>query len=137
MDELFAPVMWSLVFLVCIFIVLDYVSGVVKGIVEKNLQSGVMWIGLFKKMGYFIALALAFLLESAAQLTQIPYDVPLFNAACVFIIVTETTSILENIGVINPELKTNKFLQIFGVKKEDVVFYDEEITELDEGENDA
>ena len=35
-----------------------------------------------------------------------------------YVILTETTSILENLGGINPELKASKLLQLFRTQEE-------------------
>lgn len=107
----------SIVAVVGIFVVLDIGSGLIAAVKEHNLQSSRAWVGLFKKLGYVIAMALAIAVEIACLYLPLPFVPDLFVPVCVLICLIEIMSILENITRINPDLKTDKFFSIFGKKE--------------------
>ena len=94
-------------------IVLDYITGIVKAVCNKNLSSSKMREGLWHKCGFVLAICLAWVIECGEQHVTLPFTVPVLVAVCTYIIVTEITSIIENLGQINPELQSSKFLEIF------------------------
>lgn len=108
----------SIVAAVAIFVVLDICSGLIAAVKEHDLQSSRAWVGLFKKLGYVVAMALAIAVEVACLCLPLPFVPDLFVPVCVLICLIEIMSILENITRINPDLKTDEFFSIFG-KKED------------------
>lgn len=75
-----------------IFIVIDVISGLIKAVIEKDLQSSVMRAGILKKLLEVILVVVAALLDALLATTYI--------ATCVslFLIGMEGLSILENIG---------------------------------------
>lgn len=109
---------WMMVVVTFAFMVLDFIAGVIKGAKEKNLKSSIMWIGLFKKMGYIIVICLACLIEIGCLFLPLPFDVPMVSVVCCFIIICETISIIENAKTINPNLDNVKFFSIFGNKND-------------------
>lgn len=94
-------------------IVLDYITGIVKAVCKKNLSSSRMREGLWHKCGFVLAICLAWVIECGEQHVTLPFTVPVLVAVCTYIIITEITSIIENLGQINPELQSTKFLDIF------------------------
>ena len=94
---------------VMLFIILDFVSGIIKAAIKSELSSTKMREGLMHKLSFILALLLGWLCEWSMPILGLP-DV--FGA--VYISCTEIVSILENLGEINPELKTSKFLSLFG-----------------------
>lgn len=77
-------------------VVIDYITGVIKGWYKKELSSKVGFIGLLKKVFIFALVALA---------TQIDKIVPSANGAIraavmIFYIANEGLSILENAGAL-------------------------------------
>lgn len=110
---------WFILFIVFALIVVDIISGLIKGVVNKSMQSGVMWTGLLKKTAYFIIIILALLLDAATARLELPIPVDLFAAVCVFIILIEACSILENIVAIDPNLKLKGIFSIFGMKEKE------------------
>lgn len=99
---------------VLLFILLDFISGIVKGAVNANLSSTKMREGLMHKLGFILALLLGWLLEWSMPILGLP-DVfgAIYIAVAAYIVLTELTSILENLGDINPELKSSKFMALF------------------------
>jgi toxin secretion/phage lysis holin len=79
-----------------IMIVLDYLTGILKAIVNRNLNSYIGWKGLCKKTGIFICIMVAVQMEHL--LGQIDTIHPLVAFAFV---VNEAISILENLIEMN------------------------------------
>lgn len=94
-------------------IILDYITGIVKAVCNKNLSSSKMREGLWHKCGFVLAICLAWVVEMGTQHVQLPFTLPVLVAVCTYITITEITSIIENLGAINPELQSSKFLEIF------------------------
>ncbi|MGX8795428.1 phage holin family protein [Fusibacter sp. JL298sf-3] len=77
-----------------LFIALDYVTGVMKGAVEKNLSSDIGWRGLMKKIGTLIAVIVAHQMDKVAG-TQV-----VRTAVMMFFVANEGISLTENLSVI-------------------------------------
>lgn len=81
-------------------VVIDYITGVTKAIIKKELDSGVGFTGLLKKIAIFLIVALAVLIDKA-----IPGTNGAARAATImFYIANEGISILENIGLMGVPL---------------------------------
>lgn len=95
---------WSeLLTLFFFIIIIDYVSGVMAAIVEKNLSSSVGYKGIFKKFGMIMIVALAYQIDSFMNSDVI------MTGAIFFFIANELVSITENYGRIGlplpPQIK--------------------------------
>lgn len=77
-----------------LFIILDYVTGFMKGAFTKTLSSSIGWNGLMKKTGIFIAVIVAHQMDRFAG-TQI-----VRTAVITFFIANEGVSLTENLAVI-------------------------------------
>lgn len=101
--------------IVMLFIILDFVSGIIKAAIKSELSSTKMREGLMHKLSFILALLLGWLCEWSMPILGLP-DVfsAVYMAVAVYISCTEIVSILENLGEINPKLKTSKFLSLFG-----------------------
>lgn len=116
--------------IICLFLIMiDIVSGLIKAVVQQNIKSGKMWIGIMKKTAYIIIMAVALSVDLAQNFVDLGFTVPMLAAACVLIMLTEIASILENVRSINPELNTVPFFKLFNMDHED--------TESDGAEDDA
>jgi len=100
---------------VMLFIILDFVTGIIKAATKSELSSTKMREGLMHKLSFILALLLGWLCEWSMPILGLP-DVcgTVYMGVGVYISCTEIVSILENLGDINPELKTGKFLSLFG-----------------------
>lgn len=74
-----------------IFIALDYVTGILKAIYNKKLNSTVGAKGIVKKVGYLIIVAISVMLDKVAGNTG-----AICNLVIYFFIANEGISILEN-----------------------------------------
>ena len=97
-----------------IFITLDVASGMMKGASQHALSSKVMRQGFWHKSALFLVIILSALVDSAMRSgLDIGFNAPIFEGACVYVCVMEIISILENVSVMNPELKSSKLFAMF------------------------
>lgn len=134
----FIRIDWFLLLFAVCFMVFDYLTGVCKGAFKGELSSTILRKGLGHKLAFIFAIVLCTLLESFCERAGIPIPFPLVLGVTVYIVFTETISILENLGEINPQLKAARFMKFFSfVKDSDVLaddLKDKENTEDSEGE---
>ena len=96
-----------------VFILLDFITGIIKALKEKNLNSTTMREGLFHKLGSCIAIFLGILCEYSFNYFDIGVNAQVAYCICGYIVLMEIISIIENIGVINPELIPKELQKIF------------------------
>ena len=96
------------------FIGLDFVTGIIKALKQKNFNSSVMREGLYHKTGSVICLVLGALVDYAQTYIDLGITVPISIAFCVYISLMEIGSIIENVGQINPKLVPQKLREHFG-----------------------
>lgn len=100
------------------FIVFDLVSGLIKAFKDKSYNSSVMREGLYHKCGSIMIIALAVLIDYAQKFLDLGFTLPITISVCVYIVLMEIGSIVENVGTINPELMSEKLKQYFQKLKE-------------------
>lgn len=97
-----------------ILIIMDYVTGISAAVSRGDLQSSKMREGLWHKLGELGAILLAYLVAEEGHYIGLPYQIDiLIPAVLIWISVMEITSILENLAILNPDLASAGFLQIF------------------------
>lgn len=84
-----------------ILMVLDYVTGICKSIVNKKINSIIGAKGIIKKVGYLIIIALSFLLDGIVGDTG-----AIRNLVVYFFVANEGISIVENWGAMGLPLPT-------------------------------
>lgn len=109
---------WTIFLITFGFIILDIITGVLRSIKQKVICSTMMREGLFHKSTYILIIALATLIEYATQYLNLGFEVPIIIPACIYICLTEVTSIIENLGGINEHLMNSKLLGLFKSTKE-------------------
>jgi toxin secretion/phage lysis holin len=77
-----------------IFMVLDYITGMIKAIKKKKLSSHIGYWGGIKKLGILCVIVISYRAD-----VMLGKDF-LRNGACIFYIANEGISILENIAII-------------------------------------
>lgn len=95
------------------FIILDFLSGMIKAFKNHDFDSSVMRDGLVNKMGEVITLLLAILAEKSLPYFDISIGTPVFNGICTYLILMEIGSIIENVGSINKNLVPEKLRKFF------------------------
>lgn len=104
---------WYLFVIPLVFNILDIITGFTAAVANQNVSSSAMREGLFHKLGFIFALILAALLQYASGLLDLGVEIPTLGAVAVFVVLTETVSILENVADMNPALANNDFFKIF------------------------
>ena len=77
--------------------ILDYISGLVKAVYNKNLNSQVGFRGLLKKVMILLVVVLVSVLQKG-----ISEAIPLRDIVLMFYIANEGLSIIENLGTVIP-----------------------------------
>ncbi|MDO5805466.1 MAG: phage holin family protein [Eubacteriales bacterium] len=99
----------------CAFIVLDFITGLVKAFSRGGFKSSVMRQGLFHKVGELLCVALGILIQYAEGYLDLGINLPVAAAICTYIVLMEIGSAIENIGAINPDLVPTKLRKIIGI----------------------
>lgn len=98
---------------VLIFIIIDYITGVINAALKNNISSQRMREGLGHKATYIILLSVCYIIDTMQINTSLNLPAKLFPIVSYGILLIELTSIIENICEINPELKQANFMYIF------------------------
>lgn len=89
---------WDVLLRTIVFLaILDYVTGLIKGIYLKRLSSEIGFKGLLKKIVMFIVIAVAFVIQELIGGT-----IPLREVVIMFYIANEGISLLENAAIFVP-----------------------------------
>lgn len=86
------------------FILFDIVTGIIKALYNKKLNSTALRKGLFHKLAEVIAVFGTGLLEYGAQYVNIGIDIPLLAVVSAYICIMELISCMENLAEVNPVL---------------------------------
>lgn len=118
MDYLMLEIDPTVVAIALVLMGLDILLGLAGAVKDKNVQSSRMREGLWHKAGSIGLIGLADILELAVDHIDLGLVFPGVIAVCAYIIVMEVGSCLENLVVLNPELKHNPILQVFATREE-------------------
>ena len=94
-----------------VFIIFDIVTGWLKAWYTSTTDSTIMRKGLFHKLAEILALFFGYTCEYFFPLCGIEIEIPIVTGITVYLVLMETTSIVENIATMNPQLAEmlNKF----------------------------
>lgn len=98
---------------VFVFIIVDYITGVINAAMHGRLSSTKMREGLGHKFAYLCVFFVAWFIDFEMGHIDIGFHTALTPLITVGIVLIELSSIIENIGKINPELAQAKFMKIF------------------------
>lgn len=87
------------------FNLLDFITGFVNAWRMKKISSTKMREGLFHKLGFWLTYVLAILFNIANKELNFQIPLNLIYVVCVYVIITEIISIVENLKKINPDIK--------------------------------
>ena len=104
---------WWCAFALLFFISTDYITGVIKAIMQGDLSSKMMREGLGHKFTYLILAVMAWFIDTLNLHLALGLPINLSICTVSGICLIELTSIIENITAINPELKDAAFMGIF------------------------
>ncbi|MCQ2441715.1 MAG: phage holin family protein [Oscillospiraceae bacterium] len=95
------------------FIVLDFLSGMLKATGLKQFSSTRMREGFFHKVALLLCMLLGYGVDFAQNYVDLGFNVPVSASICVYIVLMEVASILENLCSLNPELVPESVRGIF------------------------
>lgn len=98
----------SLMISLLVLIVIDYITGICKGVIQKKLSSKISAKGIIKKFGYIVIIILATLFDRLVS----DDNMAIRTMMIYFFIANESLSILENWAVIGLPLP-KKIFDIF------------------------
>ena len=107
----------------------DIVIGLVKAFTTHSYESGIMREGLFHKLGELLCFIFAVVCDLTLPTLGIVLPVSITGAVAAYLVFMEIGSVIENIGVMNPQLGKYLALVFAKVKHPDV--------ETEEKETDA
>lgn len=110
---------WYEILAVIVFSGLDYITGVVGAIMHGDLSSSQMREGLGHKFAYVVTFFLAWFIDFERNRIDLGFSAAITPLVTTGIVLIELSSIIENIGEINPEIKASKLLQIFKSNRKD------------------
>ena len=100
--------------IVSAFIVLDFVTGMVKAFSTHTFSSTKMREGLWHKTSLVLVVILGILVDYAQGYLDLGISIPVATAVCTYISLMEISSILENVCKIYPDLMPDKLAKLFG-----------------------
>ena len=109
----------------------DIIIGLVKAFTTHSYESGVMREGLFHKLGEILCFIFAVVCDLTLPAMGIILPVSITGAVAAYLVFMEIGSVIENIGVMNPQM--GKYLSLVFAK----VKHPDEIEEGKETENNA
>nr|UWG26505.1 MAG: holin family protein [Bacteriophage sp.] len=98
---------------ILMFTITDYITGVVGAVMHGNLSSAKMREGLGHKFAYLCVFFIAWFIDFEMKHIDIGFHSTLTPIVTIGIVLTELSSIIENIGKINPQLAQAEFMKIF------------------------
>ena len=104
--------MWCAI-AILFFIATDYITGIIKAVMQGNLNSKKMREGLGHKFTYLTLTLTAWFIDMLNMHLSLGFPINVFTCTVSGICLIELTSIIENIIAINPELKNASFMSIF------------------------
>lgn len=104
--------MWCAI-AILFFISADYVTGMIKAIMQGNLSSKRMREGLGHKFAYLMLALTSWFIDTLNMHLSIGFPINTFTCTVSGVCLIELTSIIENITAINPELENTPFMSIF------------------------
>lgn len=106
------------IILVFILIILDVISGIAAAFMKKTIDSSVMRRGMWHKASYLLVILLASTLEWAVSAggpaLGIGLDLPIVVPTCIYLGLTEISSIGENLSTIDPSLRSAPVFSVLG-----------------------
>ena len=99
-------------------ILVDYITGLAKAVKNRSVSSSVMREGLLRKFVYYLVAITAMIIDFESKRIDLGFSLPLFIPTIIAISLIEVSSIMENAGEIDPELKTSGIFNLFNKGKD-------------------
>lgn len=98
---------------ILVFTITDYITGTIGAMMNGNLSSTKMRKGLGNKFAYLCVFFIAWFIDFEMKHIDIGFHGALTPIVTIGLVLIELSSIIENIGEINPEIKNAPFMSIF------------------------
>ena len=98
---------------ILVFTIIDYITGVIDAAMHGKLSSTKMREGLGHKFTYFCVFFIAWFIDIEKGHIDLGFHNVLTPLVTVGIVLIELSSIIENIGKINPVLRNATFMNSF------------------------
>lgn len=95
------------------FVLFDMVTGLIKAFMKKEYTSTIMREGLFHKCGSVLCIVFGALVDYAQSYLDLGISIPVTEAICIYIVLMEIGSIIENVCGINPDIMPDKLRGFF------------------------
>lgn len=95
------------------FILMDFITGIIKAFSSKSYNSSLMREGLFHKAGSLLVIVFGALVDYAQGFMDLEISIPIASSLCIYICLMEIGSIIENVCVINPRIIPDKIQSYF------------------------
>ena len=96
-----------------IFNLMDLITGFIGALRLKQIKSGKLRNGVYKKFGFIMCYVLAGLIDRYGKEIGFTLEITLLPIVITYVVITEIVSIIENISRINPDLVPDKLKDIF------------------------
>lgn len=100
---------------VCVLMVLDFLSGTVSALIAHDWCTKVMREGLLHKCSLILCLVLGVVLNFAQRYMDLGITIPVYQSISVYIALMEAGSVIENVCKANPNLVPEKLRAVLGV----------------------
>lgn len=97
------------------FNALDILTGFVAAVRNRDIKSGKLRDGLFKKTGFVLCYFVAWLMDTHGSAIGLSLGVDVLPVVVLYACTTELVSVLENITIINPDILPEKLMELFHV----------------------
>lgn len=87
-----------------VLICFDFLTGFIKAIYNKKLDSTILRKGLFHKLAELLALIACGGIDYAVNFVNLPFDLPILPSVAIYICIMEIISCFENLCEVNPKL---------------------------------
>lgn len=87
-----------------VLICFDFLTGFIKAIYNKKLDSTILRKGLFHKLAELLALISCGGIDYGIKFIDLPFDLPILPSVAIYICVMEIISCFENLCEVNPAL---------------------------------
>lgn len=111
--QLTEPQVWAIA-IACAFMVMDILTGFIGAVINGNVSSAKMRVGLGHKILLCCLIAVAVMIELAGtHIAGLGFSGVSVTVVCAYIIIMEVASILENVCAAYPELRDTPLMRIF------------------------
>lgn len=111
--QLTEPQVWAIA-IACAFMVMDTLTGFIGAVINGNVSSAKMRVGLGHKILLCCLIAVAVMIELAGtHIAGLGFSGVSVTVVCAYIIIMEVASILENVCAAYPELRDTPLMRIF------------------------